>query len=236
MSKYKKNYLTRVAVRIEFPEISGITEDESSIETFKEIFEDEFPAIAFENYIIKDYEFIKNVWIFQRRDKEIQLTNSFIELIYDEGRYEGSEELFRDVDLLFEALNENEIEDAIYMGLRYVNEITPKEKVKDWSEWIDSDLLNFNFKPDNSDFIRGLSKYEYRIDKYFLSMQYGQYNLSYPSTHIQDDFILDYEAYVTSDDTRYLRKYVRKMHEIIIDFFETSIRDGFRKDLEMIEE
>ena len=39
MSKYKKNYLTRVAVRIEFPEISGITEDESSFTLTKDYLE-----------------------------------------------------------------------------------------------------------------------------------------------------------------------------------------------------
>lgn len=231
--KYEKNYLTEVSMKINFNRNPRILEDDS-IKVFKEIFSKEFTSMAFEKNIFKNGEFYNDLWIFQKHDKEINLTDSSLELLYDINAEKNFKEILNDVELIMEALNESNIEEANYIGLRYINEITPLEKVEDWNEWINPNLVNLNFKTEKSKLIRGMSRYEYRIDDFFVNIQFGQYNLNYPNDHIRNNFILDYESYVCYEDTRYLKKNIVKMHNIICEFFEESIEYKLKEDLKII--
>ncbi|MDO5819626.1 MAG: TIGR04255 family protein [Methanobrevibacter sp.] len=235
MVKYERNYLTEVSMKIEFEKDPRIIE-EDCIKVFKEIFAEEFASTGFEKSIFKNGQFYNNLWVFQKRDKEINLRDSSLELIYDIGAIpKDFNEVINDVTLIREALIENCIGETKYMGLRYINEINPSIKVEDWNEWINPDLVNLNFKTENSKLIRGMSKYEYEIDNFNINFQFGQYNINYPSPIIHDNFILDYEVYINYEETMYLKKHAREMHEIITEFFEKSIGDKLRENMGIIE-
>ena len=230
MPIYEKDYLMEVSLKIEFAQSLDLEKEDGS-KNFEKIFRERFPVSAFENNYFEDGEYKGKVWIYQERDKQIQLNDSFLELIYTKGGYKDKEELFEDVNLITEALNENEVEEAKYIGLRFINEIIPKDdgEIENLDEWINPLLINNNLKISDSQLIRGMSKNEYLIDDYFLNFQFGQYNFNYPNSFIIDNFILDYECYIKWEDTRYLNKSVKKMHEIINEFFEKSIGAELRK-------
>lgn len=237
MVKYENDYLMEVSLRMDFLEEINLNQSIADAH-FKPILKERFPTAAFEKDLLKDGEYHGPMWIYQNENKQIQLNPSSLELVYNQDGYNSKEELIDDVKLIEEVLNENEIEETHYLSLRFINEIRPKfEKIENLSEWINPQLINFDFKSGNSQIIRGMSRFEYKIDDgFFLNFQFGQYNANYPLPYIKDNFILDYEARIKYADTRYLKKYTIKMHQLINKFFQDSIGDGLREDMGEIDE
>jgi len=232
MVKYERNYLMEVSLKIEFEEKIKLNQ-EIADSNFKEILKERFPVAAFEKNLLKDGKDYGKMWIYQKKDKQIQINESSIELVYNEDGYECREELIEDSKLIYEALKRSRIEEAKYIRLRFINEIRPKsEKIENLEEWINPNLINFNFNCGESKIIRGMSRYEYKIeDDFYLNFQFGQFNENYPLPYIHDNFILDYETYIRYADTRYLDEYVMRMHKIINEFFQESIGNGLKKDM-----
>ncbi len=232
LARYERNFLTEVSLKIEFEEEIKLNQDTID-KDFKEILKERFPVAAFEKNMLKDGEYHGKMWIFQKRNKQILLNESSIELVYYEDSYNCKEELMEDVRQIYKVLKKNRIDDAKYIKLRFINEIRPKNgKIENLEEWINPQLINLDFKSENYKIIRAMSRFEYIIDEdFYLYFQFGQFNENYPLPHIYDNFILDYEACIKYADTRYLREEVSKMHGVIKKFFQDSIGDELIKEM-----
>ena len=237
MVKYENDYLMEVSLRMDF--LEEINLDQSiADENFRPILKERFPTAAFEKDLLKDGEYHGPMWIYQKINKQIQLNQSSLELVYNEDGYKCKKELFDDVELIYKVLFENEIDELRNYSLRFINEIKPKfEKIDNLEEWINPQLINFDFKSGDSKIIRGLSRFEYEIeDGFYMNFQFGQCNANYPLPYIKDNFILDFEACMDYAETRHLKKCAIRMHKLINEFFQDSIGDGLREDMGEIDE
>ena len=233
-SKLRENFLMEIMLRLEFPSIHELIGEDGDSSIFYNIVKSEFSNNNSheENLIesdLNDEGTIKNseknkVWIYKHENiKKLILENSSVTLFYT-GELFNPNDLFNDIDLIIKALKELSVENINLITLRYINEITPKSKIKNWDDWINLKLHNFEFQPKNSNIIRSLSMAEYRIDEYNLIFQYGQFNLNYPSTIIRDDFVLDYScSYNYLESINNIKDHVINMNEIIHDFYNESI-------------
>lgn len=80
------------------------------------------------------------------------------------------------------------------------------------------------FLPYKSDIVRALTRTEYNFEDYNLILQYGQFNLNYPSRIIKDDFILDYEAVSNNWESLSELEYTfNDLNKIIGDFYEKHL-------------
>lgn len=241
---YPNNFLKEVIFRIDFHPISELMGEKGTPETIQEFITKSFPQLETHEQnnvtfvpdnqeIFKEASIDKNkIWEYKQNDeKKLELTPSSLVLVYNGEYYSSHKEILNDMSLILDGLKACSVKSTSALGLRYINEIIPKEK-KDWNKWIDPNLHNFNAVLQEDGLIRSISKIEYKIDDYFLSFQFGQFNLNYPSTTIKDDFVLDYDCYTHSvDDINNLEDNFKNMNKIIRDFFEKSICEDLRKEM-----
>ena len=213
-----KNYLKEVILHLEFQSILELIGDFSN---FDNIVKSKFANQYFldENPGKNKIRFYENVNI-----NKMELKDSSLTLYYNGELFNNYESFLEDLELIIKALKALSVKMISSIHLRYVNEIAPKNKIDDWNEWINPDLHNFKFVPQNSGIIRSLNRAEYKIDEFNLIFQYGQFNLNYPSTVIKNDFILDYECLNNNPESvNDLADIVVKMDAIISDFYNESI-------------
>lgn len=207
MEKIKEDCLLDISLKMEFYE--EIDLEQIAEEGFNPILKERFPRISFK----------KGIWIYQNKNKEIRLDKSSLELAYNKFGYDY-QELIEDVKLIAEALNESEIEDTNYLSLRFIYSLPKTER----NEKLYASQEMFNLDSSEGEMLRWMSKFEYEIDEDLqLYFQFGLCNRSYEYPKLEDSFILDYEARIDYADTRYLKKYTVKMHEMINRFFQESI-------------
>lgn len=221
----ENNYLTHIEFCAKFNDIEELKGEDADYSMFNDVVEKNFPKALC--YLENSHPFIPDVdktWMYQIKDiKNIRINYSSITISWNGKYFRGPEDLKEDIKKIINILDELCLWEDLIISLRYVNEITP-ESVDDWSEWINPQLHNFNFKPDNSKLMRSLTRAEYEIDDFHFVFQYGQYNMDYPSTFIRNDFVLDYECIRPDGCDIYLIKHdFRKMNKIIYDAYKKSI-------------
>lgn len=160
--------------------------------------------------------------MYQFFDKKcVKIKDSSVSLYYS-GEFFNHNNFFQDIRLISHALYLYQIKHIVALRLRYINEIKPNGvKLK---EIINQEFGNYNFLPYKSDIVRALTRTEYNFEDYNLILQYGQFNLNYPSRIIKDDFILDYEAVSNNWESLSELEYTfNDLNKIIGDFYEKHL-------------
>ena len=230
-----EKFLKEVLLKVEFhcvPKLLGESGDPSD---FESVILSEFPKFSSHdgefaegdlyNELVINEQHSNKFWVYEKEDiKKIQLKNSSLTLSYNGEYFKSSNCLIEDSKLIINALKNISVEKTTSIKLRYINEITPKDKIENGDEWINPTLHNFNFQPENSKLIRSLNRAEYKINDFDLIFQYGQFNLNYPSTVIKNDFILDYNCFTNNlENINNVKDKVIEMNKIIGIFYNNSI-------------
>ena len=141
-SKVTEKFLREILFRLEFrsvPILIGKNGDPST--NFEEIIKSEFPKVStheenFAEFNLDDEAILKNqgvnkIWEYEQENiKKLYLNNFSITVSYNGEFFKSPNNLFKDVDLIIDALKELSVEMVTSIKLRYVNEITPKLKLK----------------------------------------------------------------------------------------------------------
>lgn len=244
---YKKNFLTNVIFKVDFPKVLELTDKKSPIEFQKKI-SDSFPILnevkggQFEYEIKSTNQFSlksedKISWEFMSKDKTKKVFVDSDYVYLECLRYEHFEDFFKDIKLVFETFLElYPIKIAKRIGLRYINQIKlDTGDPLDWSDFIDNNLFSVtaNFLKNKDSLLKSMQLLEVKEDEFILKFQFGFFNSEYPNPIARKEFVLDYDC-ISNEETEINDIYTisKKFNEIIEKWFETSILDGLRDIME----
>ncbi len=243
--KYKKNFLTNVIVRVDFPnplKIESLPPDltKAFLKSFpisepKKVFEltGEFKIIPKTKIEIETGEETTE-WNYYGRDREkrLILQKYFLSITYIKSykRYDDlKSELLSIISELFKIFSDIQIN---RLGLRYINEISLDEaNFFDWEKYLDRDLLSiFNIAGNKDTIARGLNNLVLNYGNMILNFHYGMHNPDFPAPIRKKIFVLDYDAsYIGLQDLKDIESNLFAFHEEIKKLFEENIEDGLRE-------
>lgn len=245
---YKKNFITNVIFRIDFPKILNLSEQKSPSELQK-IINEKFPKLEeikgsqIETKIMKNSTFdIKGItkisWNFSNREetKKVSIDPEFLTIEY--LKYENFTEFFKTIKFIFDNfINLYNIKLINRLGLRYINQIKLElGNPLDWNNLIDASLFSVseNFVKTNyrNNISRSMHFLGINEEEYNLIFQFGMHNSEYPSPINRKEFILDYDCMSKEEiDTIEVLNKVEKFNKIIYEWFELSIMNDLRKEM-----
>ena len=191
---YKRNFLTSVIARIDFPvpiaQVSkGLPKDlyKSIMEMFpipepKQILAQE---MQISNFQVKQKQISHGVeWNFHGNEKEKTLTISPSSLLVNWSVYKSYENLKMEfLATAIKFLDHFKDTQVSRIGLRAINEIVIDEiNPLDWSKYINKNLLHhFKFGTDSASLSRVFHNLEYNFNDFNLRFQFGMHNPDYPA-------------------------------------------------------
>jgi uncharacterized protein (TIGR04255 family) len=242
---YKKNFLTSVIIRSDFPSINKEIENKFHTD-LKKIVIKKFPIaeshpgfsqefkISPENFVQEKTEFIE--WKFHNiaRSKTITFIPKAIFIEYHV--YKNFDDLRTDfLEILKIYLSIYKDFSISRLGLRYVNEINLENQQEpfSWEKYINKKMLGMlGFSKGNKNLLRFFNNYEMTFEDFNIRYQYGIYNSDYPAPIKKRNFVLDLDAYYMGPQNyEDIELSLDKYHDQIQDFFERSITDELRRVL-----
>lgn len=242
MAKYDKNFLTNVIVRVDFP--NPIKIHESLPPDLSKTILELFPISESKKMIGRTLKFTgENVeiegdeksteWNFFGKNREKQLVMTPIFLYIKYNKYESYNSLNSDfisvIEKIFEVFPDIQI---TRLGLRYINEISllDQNDPLNWTECLNEKLLSpFEVAEDKSAIARCINNLVLNQGDMILNFRYGMHNPDMPAQIKKKLFILDYDAYnMNLQDVSEIRDDLEKFHTIIVNLFESHIKDRLR--------
>lgn len=242
---YKRNYLDKVIVRVDF--LSPISSIESTLpQQLSQIILARFPisepkqAIAQELQISQSQEVSTQKksfteWYFHGRshEKTLVVIAGSIFAIYD--KYESYEnvrdEFIGIVKAFFSSFKEAQ---ASRVGLRYINKVHfPEGDPFDWGKYIAPQMLALlSFPKDKTCLSRMFHNLEFAFDECNVRYQFGLHNPDYPAKIRQKVFLLDLDAYYQGAiDPADMEVELANYHDRIQELFEMSITNELREKM-----
>jgi len=240
-NKYKKNYLAKVAFRLDFTENCII----DSLDNYYDVIKDRFPIkeekegmtgllqLNFKSGDVKNESEKMTSWLFSNdeKTKRIEVNSKFLYLEYD--KYTDKKELFEDIKNVVQVfIKQHEVKHFNRIGLRFINEIKLSENEQlDWTNYINDNLIsNITFvKENNKKLARALGLLVFKEEMGNVNFNYGMWNSEYPNEINRKEFILDYDCFsrlgITDEEIYDLAEH---FHGYIEDLFEVSIKEKFR--------
>lgn len=200
--EYKRNFLTNVIFRIDFPLILSL--EGNPPKDFQNKITEKFPILEpIEEFKINIGNIAGNVqestkstiWRFTNKERSTFVQLSFQHLVIErKSNYSSFEEFKITIsEVLTAFLSEYPNPVTTRLGLRYINEISLKEKnVFDWDKYINKSLIGtLQFVENKDQIIRSLSSVELVIDDdTYLNIRSGVFNSSYPAKVINKEYML----------------------------------------------
>jgi len=241
-NEYKKNFLTNVIVRVDFPNPIPVHENlpPSLSKTILNFFPISEPkklkgknfAFDGDNFTIGgDEKTTEWNYFGKNREKHLVLTSECFFITQKE--YESFEKLESEFIAITEKCYECFPELQINrLGLRYINEIALLEQTDplDWDNYLNDDLLAlFKVAGNENKVARYLNNIILNFENFILNFRYGMHNPDFPTPIRKKIFVLDYDAYVTTlQDTSDIKQNLVIIHDEIVKFFESHIKDDLR--------
>jgi len=242
---YKKNYLTAVILKIDFPTIQDFNTTKLK-ELQKEIRSD-FPILqerkapVFNLNLDQSQKFEAKTgeiltWILSDRDSTRNVSIEENNLTLEFGEYSSFQDFFSKIKLVLDTLFKI-FPDIIStrVGLRYVNQIKINEEDPfDLSKYINENLIkSLDFFGTNPPLSRYICSTEIKELDFNMIFKFGISNSLYPSKIIKKEFVLDYDCFTldTLEKEDILRS-IEKFHKKIKEFFEKSIKNDLRTIME----
>ena len=120
------------------------------------------------------------------------------------------------------------------LGLRYINsiELSGKNPLY-WGSYLNTNLLSiFKITEDKKQISRAFNNLEINFGDFLLRFQYGMHNPDFPAPIRKKIFILDFDAYNNFlFGINEIKAALPIYNEKIVEYFEKSIKDGFRRKL-----
>lgn len=243
--EYKKNFLTNVIVRVDFPnplKIESLSPDLTKvilkyfpISEPKKLIEvsGEFKVVPKTKIEIETGEETME-WNYygKNREKRLVLQKSFLSITYIKSykRHDDlKSELLSIINELFKVFPDIQIN---RLGLRYINEISFDEtNFFDWEKYLNKDLLSiFNIARNKDTILRGFNNLVLNYENMILIFHYGMHNPDFPAPIRKKIFILDYDAYYEGlQDLKDIESNLSIFRKEIKKIFEENIEDGLRE-------
>ncbi len=242
--EYKRNFLTDVIFRIDYPSIADLIS--TPPKEFQDKLFSKFPILEPTKQLgvkietsgenITTTEESKTIWRFKNKTASliVELDSKFLVIVTKEYKNHTSfkESVSEVLKAFFEVYPDTILN---RVGLRYINQITLKEKgFYEWGKYIDKNLISIiDFVSNKKDIRRALQLFEIQIDSDTrLNMKAGIFNSTYPNELIKKEFLLDYDCYTTmSTEKDEVGEKLDIFNKIIAGYFENSITDNFRKEV-----
>lgn len=241
VKKYKKNFLSNVVCKIDFPKVLALKE--GPIE-FQKVINTKFPHLKEDKKLEINLDLMTGLgqqdftlcWLFSNKEKNkiIGVTSDSLFLEYKQ-HYVDFQEFKED----FEFMSSNFFK--IYpvgvitrIGLRYINEIKISEgNPLEWDGLIRKELIeHLKFFKEKSGLARSMQLVEIVKDDYKLRFKYGLFNSDFPAKISRKEFVLDFDCITLNElEQSGIMSTASKFNEVITDFFEDSISDGLKKIL-----
>jgi uncharacterized protein (TIGR04255 family) len=247
--KYKKDFLDKVIVRIDFDTplpIATTGPAKSIYTTVKERFPitEEKKVIGRELLIgpsvTKERSIETKEWHYYGKNREKHLTVSPKFMFIEYNKYEYYEMLRDDFlsvsNALFDAYPKLQVQ---RLGLRYIDNIKiPDEKPMEWDKYLKPELNSIFAIADNKNTIsRVFHVLEFNYGEDSLRFQFGMFNPDYPAPIKKKIYTLDYDMYVTKIlDKSDIEQTLDRFHEKVNQSFEEVITDELRKIMEPLDE
>jgi uncharacterized protein (TIGR04255 family) len=241
MSTYKKNFLTDVILRLDFPPIPN-RGDEDPPTTFEQKIIANFPikepvkgfVLTMEN---KEGDFTaerkeETVWRYKANDGKslVEFKHDFLTIASKDYKDYSSFKVIAE-KILKSFFESYEVKTINRMGLRYIDRIVLEEKdIFEWKEYLNADLLQgLNFFEDKKQVRRAMQVIESAPEPDTnLTFKYGIFNSWYPNELLQKEFFLDYDCYSFAFPVEEVEKNLDKFNKVATDYFEKSITDKLR--------
>lgn len=239
--QYKRNFLSSVLCRIDFPVILSL--QQSPPAKFQEVVTNKFPFVN-EKIGTLVYDVERDIgrrellsrWIFSDKEKNKKIFIQPDSLILEWNKYSKFEEFKEELEFIIKNFFEIHPVGIIKrIGLRYINQIVlDSGNPLEWKELIRDELItHLDFVTDKKQLARSMHIIETNYGDYSVRFQYGLFNSEYPSPISRKEFTLDYDCY-TREEVEYpeIIPTVSKFNGVITNLFEESILDGLRKIME----
>lgn len=245
---YKKNYLTNVVCRLDFPSILEISTHIP--DTFQNMIKEEFPhfeskmMVKYSTFLNKDEKIDKRqempsyYFLNNEKDKVVNLSQDSLTIEF--FKYNNFDEFMDIVKKIISSFI------AIYkpgnfnrLGLRYVNQIIlDKGNPLIWKEYINNSLIHIieNFLNRDNHISRAMSQIVLTYDDYKINFNYGIFNSEFPSKISRKEFILDFDCYTDFVEGDSIIEQIELFNREIKLLFEKSIKNGLRKKMEVLNE
>lgn len=250
---YKKNYLTKVILRIDFNPITRL-QTEKNPEFSKKI-EGKYPYVKGRpttqiNFSISpsgsgiEQQDTGMVWEHRNEEKSekiISLAPNSMSIDCGKYQYDHYPPFREEVKYLFDNfIDTYKIEEVSRIGLRFINDISLTEgNPLEWNGFINEKLSISSTAGllDGMKLIRSMHQLHALYDDISVLFNYGIYNPDFPNPVARKNFILDYDCYITggvkSPDV--LRR-LDDLNKVAENMFETSIQEKLRENMEEIHE
>lgn len=240
--KYKKDFLNKVIVKIDFDTPLPIATKGPSKSIYT-IVKERFPITEEKRIIGKEFligpdvtkerSIEKKEWHYygKNREKRLAVSPDFMFIEYKKYEYY---KILRDdflsvLDALFHAYPKIQVK---RLGLRYIdNIIIPDEKPLEWDKYLKPELNSIFTIADNvSQISRAFHVLEFNYGEDSLRFQFGMFNPDYPAPIKKKAYTLDHDMYVTKIlDKSDIEETLNRFHQNIVDSFEKVITDDLRK-------
>lgn len=247
--KYKKDFLNKVIVRIDFDTPLPIATNgpaKSIYGTVKERFPitEEKKVIGKELLIGPDVTKERSIeskeWHYYGKNREKHLTITPNVMFIEYNKYEYYEMLREDFlsvsDALFNAYPRLQVK---RLGLRYIDNIDiPDENPTEWDKYLKPELNTiFAIAEKKETISRAFHVLEFNFGEDLLRFQFGMFNPDYPASIKKKIYTLDYDMYVAKLlDKIDIGETIDRFHEKINRSFEEIITDELRKIMEPSDE
>jgi len=221
--EYKKNYLTEVVFRIDFPIILDF--NSLKLTEFRKTIKSEFP-------ILQDIKSGEIIWILKDKDENKLVTMGDHFLSVEFTKYTHFKEFFETTKLVidnFFTLFPETLSTRV--GLRYINNFSlDEEDPLDWSQYINENLIKqINFLSPNNNLSRITSTLDIKEEDCRILFSFGVLNSLYPSKILRKEFTLDYDcSTIESLNKEEILDTVKVFKDKILLIFEHSIKQALK--------
>lgn len=248
---YKKNFITNVIFKVNFPKILNLSEQKPPTKLQK-IINEGFPGLEvnriphIDTRIMKDSTLdikgtTKILWIFSNRGKTKKIEINQESLAIEYAKYENFTEFFQTIKFIFKKfIDLYNIKIINRLGLRYINQIKLETgNPLDWNNLINQSLFFVSKKFVKANYRNYISRsmhlLEINEEEYKLRFQFGMHNSEYPSPINRKEFILDYDCMSKEEmEIREVPNKVKMFNTIIYEWFESSIMNDLREEMGVI--
>lgn len=247
--KYKKDFLNKVIVRIDFDTPLPIVADGPAKGIYATV-KERFPITEEKKIIGKEFLIGPDVtkersietkeWHYygKNREKHLTVSPNFMFIEYD--KYEYYEMLHDDFlsvsSALFAAYPKLQVK---RLGLRYIDNIDIAEgNPMEWDKYLKPALNSTFALADNRETIsRAFHVLEFNYGEDLLRFQFGMFNPDYPAPIKKKIYTLDFDMYVTKLlDKTDIEQTIDRFHEKLRLSFEEVITDELRKIMGPLDE
>lgn len=249
---YRQNFLSQVILRADFG--TSPIELLSERTKFTDAIAKKFPHVSQKSLVSVQFEVtpgepgnvkhtpIGNQWTHTKTvagTAKTVLSTQFLSLEYGPGDYESFDAFFKEFTFLTKQLTKTFGAFPLdRIGLRYVNEIRLPGKAMDWEDIVRKEMVTAVTTPSATGgrLLRSMHQVVELHEQDQVLLNYGLFNPDFPAPAVQRYFVIDVDCSRTGViPINEALTCVKKLNDRAGEVFESSIEDGLREIMGVIE-